>query len=74
MTCLYSCRTIVSARGVSVWPRIAMGFVILELVTDDAKAPSGTIRRSAGLRKKRAEKKAAFATKALKKVEAETAA
>jgi large subunit ribosomal protein L17 len=41
--------------------------VQLELISDDQKAPTGTIRRSAGLRRKRQEKKQQFASKALKK-------
>ncbi|MGN6505032.1 MAG: 50S ribosomal protein L17 [Tepidisphaeraceae bacterium] len=40
--------------------------VQLELINED-KAPTGTIRRAAGLRKKRAEKKQQFAAKVLKK-------
>ncbi|MBC7784014.1 MAG: 50S ribosomal protein L17 [Burkholderiales bacterium] len=40
--------------------------VILELINED-KVPTGTIRRPAGLRKKRTEKKRAFAAKVLKK-------
>lgn len=39
--------------------------VILQLVSN-AKAPTGTVRRSAGLRRKRNEKKHAFAAKAIK--------
>lgn len=45
----------------------AGSIVILELITDDQKKPTGTIRRSAGLRKKRSEKRHAFAANALKK-------
>ncbi len=45
----------------------AGNIVQLELITDDQKAPTGTIRRSAGLRRKRQEKKQQFASKALKK-------
>jgi large subunit ribosomal protein L17 len=41
--------------------------VQLELISDDQKAPTGTIRRSAGLRRKRNEKRQAFASKVLKK-------
>jgi large subunit ribosomal protein L17 len=41
--------------------------VSLELVTGEEKKPTGTIRRAAGLRKKRVEKKNAFANKVLKK-------
>jgi large subunit ribosomal protein L17 len=42
--------------------------VILQLLTDEDadNKPTGTIRRSAGLRRKRNEKRHAFATKALK--------
>jgi len=40
--------------------------VVLQLVSE-TKAPSGTIRRSAGLRRKRAERKHQFAGQALKK-------
>ena len=47
--------------------------VQLELVSDEAKKPTGTIRRPAGLRKKRAEKKQQFANAALKKAQGETA-
>ncbi|HEX8342146.1 MAG TPA: 50S ribosomal protein L17, partial [Tepidisphaeraceae bacterium] len=45
----------------------AADVVSLELVTGEEKKPTGTIRRSAGLRKKRVEKKQAFASKVLKK-------
>lgn len=38
--------------------------VILQLITED-KAPTGTVRRSAGLRRKRTDKKKAFASKVL---------
>lgn len=48
--------------------------VQLELVSDEAKKPTGTVRRAAGLRKKRTEKKAAFATAALKKAKGEAPA
>ena len=41
--------------------------VILELITDDQKKATGTIRRPAGLRKKRSEKRTSFASAALKK-------
>jgi len=46
--------------------------VLLQLLTDEdaASAPKGTVRRSAGLRRKRNEKRHAFATKAGKKEEA----
>jgi large subunit ribosomal protein L17 len=47
----------------------AASLVVLQLVTEGA-APSGAARKSAGLRRKRAEKKGAFASKALKKGEA----
>jgi hypothetical protein len=40
--------------------------VVLELVLDD-RTPKGVIRRSAGLRRKRNERKHQFATQALKK-------
>ena len=50
----------------------AGNIVILELVNgDDDKKPTGTVRRSAGLRAKRVEKKRAFANKALKGKSAE---
>jgi large subunit ribosomal protein L17 len=42
------------------------GDVVLLQLTDSKLAPTGTARRSAGLRKKRNEKKHQFATKALK--------
>ncbi len=45
----------------------AGNIVLLELITEDQTAPTGTIRRSAGLRRKRQEKKQAFAKLALKK-------
>jgi large subunit ribosomal protein L17 len=49
----------------------AGSIVQLELINDEtAKTPSGTIRRAAGLRRKRQEKRQQFATKALKKGEA----
>ena len=48
----------------------AGSLVQLELIGDDQKAPTGTIRRSAGLRRKRNEKRQAFASKALKKGDA----
>jgi large subunit ribosomal protein L17 len=43
--------------------------VLLQLLTDEdaAGAPKGTVRRSAGLRRKKNEKRHQFATKALKK-------
>lgn len=43
--------------------------VLLQLLTDEdaASAPKGTVRRSAGLRRKKNEKRHQFATKALKK-------
>jgi large subunit ribosomal protein L17 len=43
--------------------------VLLQLLTDEdaASAPKGTVRRAAGLRRKRNEKRHQFATKALKK-------
>jgi large subunit ribosomal protein L17 len=43
--------------------------VLLQLLTDEeaASAPKGTVRRSAGLRRKRNEKRHQFASKALKK-------
>ena len=44
----------------------AGNIVILQLVLDDQK-PTGTIRKSAGLRRKRAEKRRAFSVKALKR-------
>ena len=47
--------------------------VMLELINED-KAPTGTIRRSAGLRRKRSEKKQQFAAKAIKKTEKTEAA
>ncbi len=45
----------------------AGSLVQLELITDDQKAPTGTIRRAAGLRRKRDAKRQAFASKVLKK-------
>lgn len=39
--------------------------VILQLVTDEAAAPKGTVRKAAGLRRKKAEKKKVFAAKVL---------
>lgn len=50
----------------------AGSIVILQLVTDDNTAPKGTVRRSAGLRRKKIERKKAYAAKALtgKKTEA----
>jgi large subunit ribosomal protein L17 len=45
----------------------AGSLVQLELISDDQKAPTGTVRRSAGLRRKRNEKRQAFASKVLKK-------
>lgn len=39
--------------------------VILQLVTDENTAPKGSVRRSAGLRKKKTEKRKAFAAKVL---------
>jgi large subunit ribosomal protein L17 len=48
----------------------AGSLVQLELITDEQKAPTGTVRRSAGLRRKRNEKRNAFAAKALKKGDA----
>lgn len=44
--------------------------VLLQLVSEESK-PAGVIRKAAGLRRKRAEKKRQFATKALKKDQAE---
>lgn len=52
----------------------AGSLVSLELITEDQKGPSGTVRRASGLRRKRAEKKAQFATKALKKGDGKTEA
>jgi large subunit ribosomal protein L17 len=46
----------------------AGSIVLLQLLTEDA-APKATARRSAGLRRKRNERKHAFANKALKKQE-----
>jgi large subunit ribosomal protein L17 len=46
--------------------------VLLQLLTEKA-APRGTIRRSAGLRRKRNERRHQFATKALKKGKGESA-
>jgi large subunit ribosomal protein L17 len=48
--------------------------VQLELITDDQKKPTGTVRRAAGLRKKKTEKKKAFATAALKKAKGDAPA
>jgi large subunit ribosomal protein L17 len=45
----------------------AANVVSLELVTGEEKKPTGTIRRAAGLRKNRVEKKQAFASRVLKK-------
>jgi large subunit ribosomal protein L17 len=45
----------------------AADVVSLELVTGEEKKPSGTIRRAAGLRAKRVNKKQEFANKVLKK-------
>jgi large subunit ribosomal protein L17 len=39
--------------------------VILSLITDEDTAPKGTVRKSAGLRKKKTERRKAFATKVL---------
>lgn len=47
----------------------AASIVILQLVTE-GQAPSGAARKAAGLRRKRAEKRGAFATKIMKKGEA----
>jgi large subunit ribosomal protein L17 len=44
----------------------AGSIVILQLLLEESK-PTGTIRKAAGLRRKRAEKRRQFATKALKK-------
>jgi large subunit ribosomal protein L17 len=46
----------------------AASLVILQLVSE-GQGPSGAARKAAGLRRKRAEKKGAFASKALKKGE-----
>jgi large subunit ribosomal protein L17 len=46
--------------------------VQLELIPEETRKPTGTIRRAAGLRKKRTEKKKLFATAALKKFRGET--
>lgn len=46
----------------------AGSIVILQLLTEESK-PTGTPRKTAGLRKKRADKRVAFAKKALKKAE-----
>ena len=40
--------------------------VLLQLLTDEAEKPSGTVRRSAGLRRKRNERRHQFATKRAK--------
>lgn len=47
--------------------------VLLQLLTEKA-APRGTLRRSSGLRRKRAERRHQFASKALKKTKEEPAA
>jgi large subunit ribosomal protein L17 len=44
----------------------AGNIVILEMVSDEAAKPTGTVRRSAGLRRKRMEKRQQFASTALK--------
>lgn len=48
----------------------AGNIVVLELVSDEAAAPTGTVRRSAGLRRQRTERRQKFAAAALKKSEA----
>jgi len=50
----------------------AGNIVVLELILED-RTPKGTIRRSAGLRRKRNERKYQFAGRALKKAEAKPA-
>jgi large subunit ribosomal protein L17 len=47
------------------------GDVVLLQLTDEKLAPTGTARRSAGLRKKRNERRHAFASKALKAAKGE---
>lgn len=47
--------------------------VQLELITDEQKTPTGTIRRSVGHRRKRQEKRQQFASKVLKKAESSEA-
>jgi len=41
--------------------------VVLQLLSDESTTPTGTIRKAAGLRKKRSEKRRLFASKAMKK-------